>query len=229
MSRKHDIEALKNSFHAVAVYDMGETPPPLADFRGVLQSMHGGGDGTFLLPEIKNKMVTDTWPDDAPKVLSLLDGSHPSGFRLAIVKAMAGEKEISMPVVEDPVTMRSLAIGPDALPKKLVAQFGNAGITYVSGTDADARDAITKFFIDTVTERLKLQQSGETPAYFTDSQSGNQFAQDFLMAAISTAAFARDAALFKSASPAIADALLPISQGQARTVIYTAAATACPV
>lgn len=223
---------LKPHFDAVAVYDLLRFAlrPDLADYRGVLASLHGGGDGAFLLQDLKQWLVPDSWPEDAPKVLAMLDGSHPSGFRLSIIKAAGdGRREVAMPMIEDPYTHRTLAVGPAPLPEKLAIHLEKAGITYVAGNDQMARAAITNFLISTVQERVEMQKTGSAPFYFRDGESTLRFVEDFMMATLSTADFGAEAALLENPRTNIADLLLPISQGRAEATIYTAAAKKAPV
>ncbi|HYD17386.1 MAG TPA: hypothetical protein VEF76_02775 [Patescibacteria group bacterium] len=201
---------LSAQFHGVAVYNDGADTAAVAGYKTVVAGMTRDRLDNFFFPGLMD-VIENPPGGDEKKAMSLLQGDHPSDFRVTMVAATNNGARVYLPMIDDKLLGRTLIVGPGAATPGRIAD----NVTYVDATKEGARDAINAFMADGArirAEREKLALSDVVPLI-----------EDIIRATSGAADITGDSNILK-AGTTIADVMLPIALGRSAVTLYAVAA-----
>lgn len=200
---------LAAQFKGVAVYDDGIEKAAAADYKTVVAGMTRDRMDKFFFPGLIDALQDEPLAEHR-KVMHLLEGDDPSGFRVSIVGATANGARVYLPMVDDQLQGRTLIVGPGPATPGRIAE----NVTYVDATQEGARDAINNFLADGAVLRAERNLLGSGGAI--------ELKENLIMATSSAAVIAPSGVI--AGSTTLGDVLPPIALGKTDVALYAVAA-----
>lgn len=206
---KKPVKTLSASFHGVAAYDPLSDKAAAASYTTVAAGMTRDRLDKFFFPDLQ-KYALDPVAEGDKRAVSLLEGTHVSGFRISMVAAQDGGKRVYMPMIDDTVRNMTLLVGPGPAGKRIAE-----GVTYIDASQPDANTKINDFMVAGARER-----GYQGLMTYSDA---SRLVEDVIRAVSTTAAISTTNGKVL-AETTIGDVLAPIAAGKSEVTVYAVAA-----
>jgi hypothetical protein len=207
---KKPVKTLSANFHGVAAYDPLSEKAAAASYTTVAAGMTRDRLDKFFFPDLQ-KHAQDPVAEEDKRAISLLEGTHASGFRISMVAAQDNGKRVYMPMIDDTVRNVTLLVGPGPAGKRIAE-----GVTYIDASQPDASTKINDFMVDGARERGDkglLDYSDVAP-----------LVEDIIRAVSAAAERKTDEKKMLSAGTTIGEVVAPIAVGKGEVAVYSVAA-----
>lgn len=138
---KKPVKTLSANFHGVAAYDPLSEKAAAASYKTVAAGMTRDRLDKFFFPDLQ-KHALDPVTEEDKRAISLLEGTHASGFRISMVAAQDNGKRVYMPMIDDTLRNVTLLVGPGPAGNRIAE-----GVNYIDGSQPDARKKINDFMV----------------------------------------------------------------------------------
>ncbi|MDI1226253.1 MAG: hypothetical protein PSY14_01015 [bacterium] len=207
---KKPARTLSANFHGVAAYDPLSDKAAPASYKTVVAGLTRDRLDKFFFPDLQ-KHSLDPVAEKDKSAISLLEGTHPMGFRVSMIAAQDGDKRVYMPMIDDTLRNMTLLVGPGPAGKSIAD-----AVTYIDGSEKDASKKINEFLADGARLRGEMGKLNVSDAY--------ELVEDLIRAVSASADVTLDHKNNIATDTTVGDVMAPIARGQKEVTLYAVAA-----